>query len=72
MLGDHGLRHRFLFPQQTCKQHLSRFGELCSADGERNKGVLLGRHSSEANEDVGARAIRKIGSRAYRRPNINN
>ena len=39
---------------QTCKQNLSRFGELCSADGEQDIEVLLGRHSSEANEDVGA------------------
>ena len=35
-------------------QHLSRFGELSSADGEQNTVVLLARHCSEANEDVGA------------------
>jgi len=48
------LGYRCLFPQQTRKEHLSRFGELCSADGEQNTEGLLGRHSCEANEDVGA------------------
>jgi len=73
MLGSPRLGHRCLFPNQTCKQHLSRFGELCSADGEQNTEVLprpplrrsqRGRWRSHA--------IRKIGSRASRRPNINN
>ena len=54
LLGDPSLGYRCLFPQQTCKEHLSRFGELSSADGEQDIEIFLGCHSGEANEDIGA------------------
>jgi hypothetical protein len=54
MLGDLCLGYGCLFPQQPCKQHLWRFGELCSADGEQDIEIFLGCHSGEAYEAVGA------------------